>query len=83
MFRERFTIGRGDDCGLRLDDEYASVRHALCVPDRGGWTVEDLGTMNGTWLLSAAGLVRVRGPRLVAKGDRIRVGRTVITLVPA
>ena len=83
VFRERFTIGQGGDCGLRLDDKFASARHALCAPGPHGWTVEDLGSANGTWLLGATGPVRVRGPRPVAKGDRIRVGHTVITLVPA
>ena len=83
VFRERFTIGQGRDCGLRLDDRFASTYHAQCAPGPHGWTVEDLGSTNGTWLLSAAGPVRVRAARPVAKGDRIRVGQTVITLVPA
>ena len=82
-FRQPFTIGQAADCGLRLADEYASAHHALCAPDGDGWTIEDPGSMNGTWLLGSTGPARIRAPRVIAKGDRVKVGHTVITLVPA
>lgn len=84
VFEEQFTIGQGEICGLRLTDGYASTVHARCAPRADGWTVEDMGSTNGTWLLdgTAQGL-RVYGPRLIAKGDRVKIGKTVITLVPA
>lgn len=69
------TIGRDPDCDLTLDDEYASPRHALLKPSAAGvWTVEDLGSTNGTFL----GAARVMGPAVVAVGSVIRVGRTTV-----
>src|SRR4051812_36521732 len=44
------TLGRGHDCTLVLDDDYASTHHARLVPQGEGWMVEDLGSTNGTYL---------------------------------
>jgi hypothetical protein len=44
------TLGRADDSTLVLTDDYASSRHARLVPGDGAWTVEDLGSTNGTYL---------------------------------
>lgn len=45
---EGCLIGRGDGCGLPLDDSRVSRRHARLAPVAGGWRVEDLGSKNGT-----------------------------------
>jgi pSer/pThr/pTyr-binding forkhead associated (FHA) protein len=76
--RDRFTIGRRD-ADLLVDDEYASPLHAAVSHDGNGWVIEDLGSTNGTWM---AGNHRVREPWRLAKGDKIRIGRTMITVVP-
>lgn len=77
VFTGRFTIGtRGD---FVLDDEYASGEHAVCYPGGGGWLIEDLGSTNGTFV---SGWQRLRGPRLLTKGDTVLVGHTVLTVVP-
>jgi pSer/pThr/pTyr-binding forkhead associated (FHA) protein len=79
VFTTLFRIGTAEDAGLRLHgDAYVSVRHAECRPYEGDWYIEDCGSMNGTWVNG----IRVRGPYRLEKGDRVRVGRTMITVVP-
>lgn len=46
-----------------------------------GWTVEDLGSTNGTSIGTEG--EQVWGARLLRKGDRVRIGHTVLTVVPA
>jgi pSer/pThr/pTyr-binding forkhead associated (FHA) protein len=70
------TIGREDGNDLVLDDTQASRRHARVAPADGGWTVEDLGSTNGTYLNGG----RLSGTRRLTASDEIRIGRTVITL---
>lgn len=41
-------VGRGPDCGVRVEDDRVSRRHAALAPDPSGWTVTDLGSKNGT-----------------------------------
>ena len=76
VFHRAFTAGRvGAD--LLIADEYASPQHVQFTPDGDGWVAADLGSMNGMW---------VNGERAykhrLAKGDRVRVGRTTMTVVP-
>lgn len=79
LLTARTTIGRRD-CGLTLPDDYLSTRHAALWPDdAGAWHVEDMGSTNGTWLNES----RVLAPRRIRRGDRLRVGRTLMILVPA
>jgi pSer/pThr/pTyr-binding forkhead associated (FHA) protein len=70
------TIGRGQDATLVLTDEYASAHHARLAQRDGQWWVEDLGSTNGTYVDG----VRITGPRPVAAGMPIRVGKTTVEL---
>ncbi|HAS07755.1 MAG: hypothetical protein GM44_3870 [actinobacterium acAMD-2] len=71
------TIGRAPDSTIVLDDDYVSHRHARIAPDaRGRWSVEDLGSTNGTYLDRQ----RVTGPVLAGLGVPIRIGKTVLEL---
>jgi len=70
------TLGRADDSTLVISDDYASTRHARLVPNDGAWTLEDLGSTNGTYL-SGAKVVR---PTPVPIGQQIRIGKTVLEL---
>ena len=44
------TIGRSPDCGIFLDDVTVSRRHAVVREQGGRWMIEDLGSLNGTFL---------------------------------
>ena len=87
-FASAFTIGRDATTAplpeglapadLIVADDYASTRHARCTEDGGTWYVEDLGSTNGTRLNEA----RVYGPARLGKGDKVRVGHTILTVVP-
>jgi pSer/pThr/pTyr-binding forkhead associated (FHA) protein len=89
VFHDRFMVGRKHDgvshvcADLTLDDEYASPRHAMFYPLGDQWFVEDLGSANGTWVngISPDGR-HVYGPQLLTKGAKVRIGRTVLTVVP-
>jgi len=72
------TLGRADDSTLVLTDDYASTRHARLLPGEGGWTLEDLGSTNGTYLNGA----KVVRPTPVPIGQQIRIGKTVLELRP-
>ncbi|MEV0533029.1 FHA domain-containing protein [Kitasatospora sp. NPDC050463] len=74
---QTITLGRAHDSTIVLDDDYASSRHARIYPDQTGqWTVEDLGSTNGTYLERQ----RLTAPTPLQPGMPIRIGRTVIEL---
>jgi pSer/pThr/pTyr-binding forkhead associated (FHA) protein len=75
-FDTDFTAGRQGN--LAIDDEYASTYHARFQVSRGRWYVEDLGSTNGTWLNGR----RIHTPQWLKKGDKIRIGHTVMTVKP-
>lgn len=74
-----YLIGRGEDCDIRLQDEYVSPRHARVWQDSQGqaW-VEDLGSTNGTWI----GHVKVYGPTPIGPGTVLHIGHSEIPWTP-
>jgi pSer/pThr/pTyr-binding forkhead associated (FHA) protein len=48
--QESTTIGRSPDCDIFLDDVTVSRRHAVIAERGGRFEVEDLGSLNGTFL---------------------------------
>jgi pSer/pThr/pTyr-binding forkhead associated (FHA) protein len=62
------VLGRQAD--LVVDDPQVSRRHAVVRPAGDALEVEDLGSLNGTWVNGA----RIDGPTRLAPGDRVRVG---------
>lgn len=77
VFYEDFTIGTNRDCDLILYDEHASPRHAVISADAGGWWIEDMGSTRGVRVNG-----ELRATMSLARGDRIRLGRTEIIVVP-
>ena len=69
-------IGRGTDAAIRLDDDYASTRHARIASSGEQWYVEDLGSTNGTYVGSS----RITQPTALQLGTRVRIGKTVLEL---
>ena len=74
--RQGVLIGRGPECTLVLDDEFASSRHARIFPRAEGWFVEDLGSRNGTTVNDT----KISGAVPVESGAVIRIGRTTLEL---
>ena len=73
---EPITIGRAPDSTLVLDDDFVSGRHARLVPHDGWWSVEDLGSTNGTFL----DRTKVTTPMPVHLGAKVRIGKTILEL---
>lgn len=42
------VVGRDPGCGVAINDDRVSRRHAVLAPSPAGWTVRDLGSKNGT-----------------------------------
>jgi hypothetical protein len=70
------TIGRASDNTLVLRDARASRSHARIIADGSGWSVEDAGSSNGTFVDGA----RVRRSRL-DRGQILTVGDTSLRVV--
>lgn len=49
VLKDRFLIGRGRHCDLVIDSAKISREHAAIFRDGAGWSIEDLGSSNGTW----------------------------------
>lgn len=67
--RKEMRIGRHPDCDIVVDAGAVSRYHAKLVQSTTQWTVEDLGSRNGTFV---NGQLLTR-PHTLAEGDRIRI----------
>jgi pSer/pThr/pTyr-binding forkhead associated (FHA) protein len=47
---ETTSVGRSPDCDIFLDDVTVSRRHAVITEQGGSFVIEDLGSLNGTFL---------------------------------
>ncbi|MGN6188594.1 MAG: FHA domain-containing protein [Conexibacter sp.] len=68
------TLGRGD-VEIRLEDPFASTRHARIERQGPVLVLEDLGSTNGTYLNEQP----LDGPQPLHHGDRIRIGDSELT----
>jgi hypothetical protein len=74
MEEERVAIGRSPDAGVFLDDVTVSRNHALLVARGDGAYIDDLGSLNGTYVNRK----RIESQRL-EDGDEIQVGKYKLT----
>jgi hypothetical protein len=70
-------IGRAPGCDVQLPDPYTSSEHARLREERGRWIVEDLQSMNGSYVNGQ----RVSGTQPLADGDTVQLGRVVLQFV--
>jgi hypothetical protein len=64
------VLGRGDRAEIRLEDPFASAKHARIYEQGNILVVEDLGSTNGTYLNEEL----LETPRPLHPGDRLRIG---------
>ncbi len=76
---ERVRIGRAADNHVVLKDDLCSRHHAEVVPAGTGWAVQDLDSLNGSFLNDE----KVRHPRPLTPGDAVRFGRAEFVFVPS
>lgn len=69
------VLGRGDAAEIRLNDPYASSRHARVLVQGGVVILEDLGSTNGTYLNEEL----LQGLAPLHHGDRVRIGDSEFT----
>lgn len=72
---EGAVLGRGDKAEIRLEDPFASSRHAQITRQGGVMVLEDLGSTNGTYLNEEV----LGGPTPLHPGDRVRIGDSEFT----
>ena len=73
---ERVTIGRSPESFVFLDDVTVSRNHALLVRRRDGRYIDDLGSLNGTYVNRQ----RIESHRL-ADGDELQIGKYKLTFL--
>jgi hypothetical protein len=64
------VLGRGERAEIRLEDPFASSRHARVYEQGNIVVIEDLGSTNGTYLNEEL----LETPRPLHPGDRVRIG---------
>ncbi len=73
---ERMSIGRRPDSDIFLDDVTVSRDHALLVGRGDAFHIDDLGSLNGTYVNRA----RIDSQKL-ADGDEIQIGKYKLTFL--
>ncbi len=69
--QDSVTVGRHADSDIFLDDISVSRRHATFARSAGGYTVTDLGSLNGTYVSRD----RIDGQIELSGGDEVQIGK--------
>jgi pSer/pThr/pTyr-binding forkhead associated (FHA) protein len=75
---DKVSIGRTPDAGVFLDDVTVSRNHALLVRRRDGLYIDDLGSLNGTYVNRH----RIESHQL-DDGDEIQIGKYKLSYLEA
>ena len=70
------TIGRSPECAIFLDDVTVSRKHVVFTRDGDHWTLEDQGSLNGTFLNRQ----RIESAEL-SDGDELQIGKYRLTFL--
>jgi len=71
---DRMTIGRRPDSDIFLDDVTVSRDHALLINRGDQWFLDDLGSLNGTYV----NRTRIESQKL-EEGDEVQIGKYKLT----
>ena len=69
--RNKFLIGREEDCQLRPNSDLVSRHHCVFSTDDFTVRIRDLGSTNGTFVNNH----RITGQVVLKQGDQIRIGK--------
>jgi pSer/pThr/pTyr-binding forkhead associated (FHA) protein len=73
---ERISVGRAPECEVFLDDVTVSRKHAVITQRGDGYTIEDEGSLNGTYVNRR----RVETANL-EDGDEVQIGKYKLTFL--
>jgi diguanylate cyclase (GGDEF)-like protein len=73
LSEKSLSVGRGEDCDIRIQDNSVSRRHAKIEPSADGYYVHDLQSTNGTFVNDK----QLDGAWLLQDGDYVRVGNCI------
>ena len=73
---ERTRIGRSPECEIFLDDVTVSRNHAVLIARTAGYVVEDLGSLNGTFVNR-----RRIDTAVLQGGDELQIGKYRMTFI--
>jgi hypothetical protein len=74
---ERTTIGRSPDNDIFLDDVTVSRKHAVLVQSSGVIQIEDLGSLNGTFVNRR----RIDSATRLESGDEVQIGKYRLSFI--
>jgi hypothetical protein len=74
--RDKIAIGRSPECEIFLDDVTVSRRHAVLARRDDGFYINDLGSLNGTYVNRR----RVESAKL-SDGDDVQIGKYRLTFL--
>jgi len=73
----RTTVGRSPDCDIFLDDVTVSRKHAVLLEQNGDYRIEDLGSLNGTFVNRK----RIDAPTQLESGDELQIGKYRLSFI--
>ena len=74
---DRTTIGRSPDNDIFLDDVTVSRKHAVVLQSGGELRIEDLGSLNGTFV----NLRRIDAATRLESGDEVQIGKYRLSFI--
>lgn len=75
LHQDTTTLGRTIGNDVIIPDGTVSRHHAQLTFRNGQWSIQDLGSSNGTWVNGS----RVKRPKPLMNGDEVRLGDDVMT----
>ena len=74
---EQTTIGRSPDNDIFLDDVTVSRKHAVLSQNGDRFQIEDLGSLNGTFVNRR----RIESPTRLESGDEVQIGKYRLSFI--
>lgn len=70
------VLGSSPEADVFVNDDYVSRRHAVVWRAMGSVIIQDLGSINGTWVNGA----RISADTTLQPGDELRLGHTAVVM---